>query len=247
MDQQKFTTIAHQNHEFYSPLFSEKVDRVLNLIPVTATDRVLDVGCGRAEMLIRLCERTQAQGIGVDLNDTFIKRAQHNAVNRVQPSQITWFAKPVEETAIEPKSLAAVLCIGATHAFGDYRQTLQKLGELVRPGGHILIGEAYWKGPPAQEYFQFLGASPDDYGTHADNIRTGMNAGLIPLYAVVSNEDEWDHYEGLYAGSVARYIYDNPNDPDVPTMKERISTWRDAYLQWGRAMLGFGLYLFLQP
>ena len=246
MEHQKFSTIAHRDHEFYSPLSTQKIDRVLNLIPLTPTDKVIDVGCGRAEMLIRLCERTGAQGIGIDFNPTFIQQAQQNAVGRITDNQIMWISKPVAEVDIEPTSLKAALCIGATHAFGNYHTTLTILSELVEPGGHILVGEGYWKTLPGQAYLDFLGATVDDYDTHANNIRAGANAGLKPLYAVVSSDDEWDHYEGLYARAIELYTHAN-DDSDVPAMQERISKWREAYLQWGRATLGFGLYLFLRP
>ena len=227
MEHQKFSTIAHRDHEFYNPTSAEKTDRVLNLIPLTATDKALDVGCGQGEMLIRLCERTGAQGIGIDPNTTFIERAQANAVGRIADGQITWISKPMSKAEIKPNSLTAALCIGSTHAFGDYQTTLTELGELVQAGGYILVADGYWKQPPAPEYLDFLGAKPEDYGTHADNIRAGQNAGLKPLHAVVSNEDEWDHYEGLYARAIEMYIHANPDDPDSPAMQERITKWRE--------------------
>ena len=247
MDRQKFSTIAHRDHEFFNPTSAEKIDRILSLIPLTTTDNVIDVGCGRAEMLIRLCGRTGAQGIGIDLNTTFIEQAQQNAVGRVTDNQIMWINQSVADVDIEPNSLTAALCIGSTHAFGNYHATLTKLGELVQRGGYMLVGEGYWKTPPSQDYLDFLGATVDDYGTHADNIQAAANVGLKPLYAVVSNDDEWDHYEGLYARAIELYTYANPDDSDVRAMQERISKWRDGYLQWGRATLGFGLYLFLRP
>jgi hypothetical protein len=117
----------------------------------------------------------------------------------------------------------------------------------VRPGGHILVGQGYWRQPPSQAYLDFLGASPDDYATHADTFRKGAEAGLRPLYAAVSNQDEWDHYEGLYARAVERYIHANPTDRDRTALRTRIAQWREGYLTWGRETLGFGWYLFLRP
>ena len=177
MDHQKFSTIAHRDHEFYNPIGGEKIQRVLDLIPLKQGDTALDVGCGRGEMLIRLCEKTGAYGIGVDLNKTFIAQAQQNAAGRVADEQILWLDESIAEADLSLASIQAALCIGSTHAFGNYQTTLAELARMVKPGGMILIGEGYWKQPPAPEYLEFLGATRDDYGTHADNIRWGTTSG----------------------------------------------------------------------
>lgn len=247
LDHQKFSTIAHRDHEFYNPISAEKIDRVLRLIDLNPTTTAIDIGCGRGEMLIRLCEWTGTNGIGVDLNPIFIQRAQENAVGRVQDGQILWLNDPIADVDLSLASIQAALCIGSTHAYGDYQTTLQALYQFVKPGGYILIGEGYWKQVPAPEYLEFLDAKLEDYGTHADNIHAGEKIGLRPLYAVVSDDDDWDHYEGLYARAIELYTYQNPDDPDASVMRERIQKWREVYLKWGRTTLGFGLYLFLRP
>lgn len=39
----------------------------------------------------------------------------------------------------------------------------------------------------------------------------------------------------------------NPDDPTLAARLKRIILWRDGYLRWGRATMGFGLYLFRVP
>jgi hypothetical protein len=67
------------------------------------------------------------------------------------------------------------------------------------------------------------------------------------LHAFVASPDEWDEYEWKYSRSIERYALEQPQDPDVPAMLERIRRWRDGYLRWGRDTLGFGVYLFHRP
>ncbi|HEX4205805.1 MAG TPA: hypothetical protein VHZ51_16720 [Ktedonobacteraceae bacterium] len=44
--------------------------------------------------------------------------------------------------------------------------------------------------------------------------------------------------------NIEHYAREMPEDPAVPGLLERIRSWRDLYLRWGRDTLGFGLYLF---
>lgn len=89
------------------------------------------------------------------------------------------------------------MCIGSTHAFGTgdtaYPNTLRELSRLVRPGGHLLIGEGYWKQPPAPDYLKLIGEPAVIYRDHAGNISFAEQHSLVTLYAAVSNNDEWDH------------------------------------------------------
>jgi hypothetical protein len=137
--------------------------------------------------------------------------------------------------------------VGATHAYGSYRGALNALQRAVVPGGRILLGEGYWKREPDPGYLAVLGAKPTDYTDHAGNVSAGIDAGLISLYSCASSDDEWDHYEGLYARAIERHAIAHPDDPDCAEMLTRIRTWRGAYLRWGRDTLGFGLYLFTKP
>ncbi|HWQ21918.1 MAG TPA: SAM-dependent methyltransferase, partial [Clostridia bacterium] len=137
--------------------------------------------------------------------------------------------------------------IGSTHAFGTYADALERLEACVRPGGWLLVADCYWKQHPSPEYLSFMECEESVYGTHEGNIGIAEKLGLIPLWASVANDDEWDEYEWRYHMNVENFAHDNPDDPDHDAMLERIRSWSHAYLAWGRATLGFGLYLFRNP
>jgi ubiquinone/menaquinone biosynthesis C-methylase UbiE len=248
MEQSKFSAIAHRDHTFFSPLNSAKVDQILALLELSPGDPVLDIGCGQAEILLRLMEGYKVRATGVDRNPEFLDKARANAVSRDIPTEnLQLHNMDASSFAAEPASSAAAICCGSTHAYGGYRQTLAALSTLVKPGGQILVGEGYWKRQPDPAYLEALGAAPDDFTGHAGNVTAGVGAGLIPLYSSVSSEDDWDHYEGLYCRGIERYTFNHPEDPDCEAMQQRIRKWRDTYLRYGRDTLGFGLYLFMKP
>lgn len=244
MNRMKFSTIAHANHTFANPLSEEKINRIFALMNLSSDDQVLDVGCGNAELLIRLIERYGIRGVGVDPNREALAEGERRGSQRIAADRLTLYPLKMEEFEPEGRLFAAALCIGSSHAYGDYESTLKALKELVMPGGLILMGEGYWKQPPSPEYLEHLGATPDELSKHAENVSRAAKLGLTPLYSLVSSDDDWDHYEGLYALTMERYVYDHPEDPDSVEFRNYIRDWYDGYLRWGRDTLGFGLYLF---
>lgn len=247
MDRAIFSTIAHADHLFFSPLSEQRAEQLLSLLEPAPSLPVLDIGCGQGELLIRVCERFNAVGIGVDTNPVFVERAQLRAKGRVAPERITFVAQAAGELALAPGSLAGVLCIGSSQAYGSYEQTLSAAASLVTAGGFALIGEPFWRKRPARQYLHRLGATGDEHRSHSATARLGSTLGWTLLYTAVSSEDEWDHYEGLYWRAVERFVHRHPEYPDAAAMVQRVGTMRDLYLDAGRETMGFGWYLYLRP
>lgn len=246
MEPSKFTSVAHRDHLFCSPLSAARVDALIDLLELPVGAGVLDVGCGKGEVLLRVMGRYGVMGTGLDLSEAWLTEARARAEARVLPQPPTFLLQDANGyTPPEPVDLA--VCIGSSHAYGGYRDSLRALRQVIKPGGLLLIGEGYWKITPAPEYLVLLKATQDELNDHAGNVAVAVGLGLTPLFASVSSDDDWDDYEGLYALSVERYAAQHPDDPDVPAMLGRIRPWRDGYLRWGRDTLGFALYLFQKP
>jgi SAM-dependent methyltransferase len=241
---EKFTTIAHRDHVICNPIGSEKIDRVVGLLDLPALARVLEVGCGKAELLVRLAERYDCTAVGIDLNSTFLTEARARAFDRGVGGHIELIQDDAATARFPGAPFDAAMCVGATHAFGGYIPTLKRLKGLVKPGGKIVLGEGYWIQRPDVGYLKALGAKQGDFTDHAGNVEAGLAEGMIYLYSVVASTDDFDQYEGLYNHSVESWCLENPNDLDTEAARERIRAWRDAYLKWGRGTLGFGVYLF---
>ena len=137
MDLKRLSHIAHSTHTLYNPLGEEKLDRVLGLVPLVSDSRVVDFGAGRCEALIRLVERYNCTALAVEIDQTFIDLAHREATARI-PGKALRIVRQ-EATGFLDANPACnfdlALCIGATHAFGTYRDTLERLKACVRPGG----------------------------------------------------------------------------------------------------------------
>src|SRR5512140_3921834 len=68
MDRSKYFDITHRDHVVCNPLSVEKVDEIVCLLDLQAGARVLDIACGKAEILVRISERYECTGIGVDIS-----------------------------------------------------------------------------------------------------------------------------------------------------------------------------------
>lgn len=247
MDRFKYTVVSHRGLAHCNPVSPAKIDSLIELLGLTPTATVLDLGCGKAELLLRLVERYGARAVGVDLSVPLLAEARQQAARRDLAGRLTLHEADAATFAAPAAGFDLGLCIGASHIFGGLVPTLDRLREFVRPGGLVLVGEGFWQREPDPAYLQVMGAARDELKTHAENVGAGVALGLVPHYAMVSSPDDWDRYEWLHCRAVELYAEAHPEDPDTPALLERIRAWRDIYLRWGRETLGFGLYLFRRP
>jgi hypothetical protein len=64
------------------------------------------------------------------------------------------------------------------------------------------------------------------------------------VHTIVSNDDDWDEYEGLQWYAAAEYARAHPDDPDLAEVVERVEKDRKTYLRWGRDTVGWAIYMF---
>lgn len=233
---------------YCNPISRAKAERVIGLMELAPGDRVLDVGCGKAELLIRLAERWGAVGEGVDRSERFLEEARLRiAERRVADRVRVHLGDAGPWLGANPGPYRAAACIGSSHALGGFAATIERLARAVEAGGWIVIGEGYWKSAPPEGYLRALGAEEGELGTHAENIDRLARAGLHPMHACTASVDEWDEYEWGYLRGIERHVESNPEDPDAEAMLARARGWRDIVARWGRDVLGFGVYLARVP
>jgi SAM-dependent methyltransferase len=243
----KFSSIAHREHDYCNPISAAKIERVLDLLSLDETSRVLDLGCGRAELALRIIERFGSTVVAVDHSEFMLDAARERAQWTGVLGKLQLDDSDIRNFAADPETFHLTVMLGAGGIAGGMAGICRQLKEWTRGGGYILIGDGYWRRKPHPGYLRFLGGSGTQFLDHRGNVQAGVAAGLIPMHATTATTDEWDEYEWKYCRSIERYAREQPVDPDVPAMLERIRRWRDAYLRWGRDTLGFALYLYYRP
>ena len=250
MDPWKFYDITHRDHVVCNPTSVARLDELVGLLDVRRGERVLDVACGKGELLLRLAEHAGGprgagfSAVGIDVSPYCVADLRTAAERRAPDASIEIVEG--DGAAYRPESGAFDLacCLGASWIFGGHAGTLRAMAPAVRPGGQVLVGEPFWIGEPVEAYLEVTGLSRDSFGSHADNVRCGIDEGLTPTLALVSSGEDWDRYESLQWRATARYAASHPEDLDVPELVARVSRERDAYLSHGRTTLGWALYLF---
>jgi SAM-dependent methyltransferase len=237
-------TLAHRDHVFLCPLSGPKVDQVLSMLELPMGARVLDLGCGKGEMLVRLALRWAVRGVGVDVNPALLEVARARAAERAPQAGLAFHEAAAADFATVPGSWDAVLCVDASEAYGGYRPMLEAVAALVRPHGRMLVGERFWRRQPHPDYLEMTGFAPADLLEHGRNVRAGEEAGLVPICTAVSTEDEWERYERLRARAVQEHAASHPEDPEAEALWRRARRRLEAFEHWGRDTLGFGLYVF---
>ncbi|MBX2852087.1 MAG: class I SAM-dependent methyltransferase [Phycisphaeraceae bacterium] len=233
---------------FNAPLSTQKAECLIDLFGLPDSASVLDVGCGRGELLLRVMKRYGAVGTGVDPDAGELAFARQRAIDRGLAGRLTLVEAKAEDIAWEDGAYDVALCVGAVHAFGDYLDTAKRLASLVKPGGLILLGDLFWRAEPPAEYLGIIGDGWPPFDLNLNSLGTvGESAGLMLMYAVAASQDEWDHFEGAFATWRIRKSMAEPLEADKQAGLSRARRWYGGYLKWGRDCMGFGYFIYQVP
>lgn len=244
MNREQMSRIAHANHPIKSPLDDDSLRQLLERGISRPDARVLDLGCGGGEWLLRAlaaCPRLRAEG--VDVSEDALAQAREAASSLgVQEQQrlVLHHQAAADFTSAHPFDL--VLSVGATHAFGGLLPTLAAARKHLAPGGRVLVGDGFWEREPSPEAVEMLG-DLTDLATTLDRVTAD---GWTSVHGHVSTRRELDEYEWACWGSLAAWALDHPEDPDSFEILSTATTRRSEWLRSYRDSFGF-VCLVLRP
>lgn len=229
MERADYTRIAHTGMAIMNPIPAAKLDEMIELLELPPRGRVVDLGCGKGDLLRRIAARYDVDAVGIDRDAQLLAEA---------PPGINVIVADIETWNRGRSAFDLVASVGSP-------AQLASLAGLVRPRGLVLYGDGYWRQEPSARYLEALGATRDELRDYAGTIRRGEELGLTPVYAVTASVDDFDHYEWSWSMNGERYASEHPDEPGLDGFLEWIRDGRRRYTELGgRDTLGFGLFLF---
>ena len=113
MNPQKFSAIAHRDHDYMNPLSAAKIERMLDLLPLTEHSRVLDLGCGRAELALRIIERFGSQVVAIDNSSLMLDAARERAEWTGAVGRLHLDNVDIRDFVADPETFHLVVYLGA--------------------------------------------------------------------------------------------------------------------------------------
>jgi cyclopropane fatty-acyl-phospholipid synthase-like methyltransferase len=105
-----------------TPLSQDRADRLVRLLATDGDGIVLDIGCGWAELQLRVNAASQHDsGMGVDLDAAAVEHGRVLARERGLSDRVTLLTE--DATTHAPDRVDAVICIGASQISGRRSKT----------------------------------------------------------------------------------------------------------------------------
>lgn len=233
MDRDQISALTHAGLPFANPLNPEAIDAAIAQLELPEGARVLDVGCGFGELLVRVKQaHPHVHTIGIEPAHQWAEGARARGVDEV-------VEKPMAEATPDPESLDLTCCIASSHAIGSWDEALHAMASWTRPGGLALIGEGFWAKTPSAGYLEALGgATEDELPSHGGLLGGAGAAGWSVVAESVATDADWAAYEETLIANGEEAL-EASGDPDLRRWVEA------ARARWdhpdGRDTLGFTL------
>jgi cyclopropane fatty-acyl-phospholipid synthase-like methyltransferase len=240
----RYYVVAEAAHKLQNPTSKEKLLLLGQRLGLGPESRVLDIASRRGGPALLLAENFGCRIRGVEISPDFHAAAIERAEAAGLSELLTFELGDGASVTFEPEEYDAALCLGASFVFGSLADTVDALAPAVRPGGHVAVGEPYWRTPILPDDY----AERDELWTTLEGTVTIFETSRLPVVSVIaSSQDDWDRYETLHWRAVEEWLEENPDDPDAPEFRQLHERYRDDYLGWQRELLGWAIFAARRP
>lgn len=238
--------IAEADHRILNPFTDEKLTLLGEACRLRTGQRLLDLACGKGEMLCQWAVQHGITGVGVDLSEVFLTAARTRAQELGVTDRVRFELSDAAAYEAEPVGFDLVSCLGATWIGGGLAGTLALMRPSVRPDGLLVVGEPYWIGDPTAAAYQSLGLGRDDFTSLVGTLDRFTAAGVELVEMVLADGDSWDRYVASQWWTISHWLDANPDDADHAAMREFLDRERRNHLAYQRDYLGWGVFV-LRP
>ena len=197
---------------FDAPLSDARAAVLIEELAVAPGGHVVDLGCGWAELLLRIVEaHPGTTGTGIDIDREALNRGVREASFRGLHERV----ELIEADATQFEDRAdVVLCVGAAEQLGRASRALHLMAEILEPGGVALFGDRIWNAPAGAVARAGLGELPVLDGLLA----LARAAGFQVTSYDVSSPAEWTAFADAWRAALGEApVRDQQLDAEVAT------------------------------
>jgi SAM-dependent methyltransferase len=238
----RYHEISESSHRIMNPLSRDKLLLLGELCRIGQGTRLLDLACGKGEMLCLFARDRGAGGVGIDIHAPFLADARARAAELGVERAVTFIDGDAGDPAGLVGSFDIVSCIGATWIGGGLHGTLQLMERWVAPGGWLLVGEVYWAEPPPPQVRE-RNESRQDFADLAGTLERFDAAGMDLVEMVLASPDDWDRHAASQWLNVSDWLAANPDDAEASEVRSDRDASRRHYLAHERRCLGWGVFV----
>lgn len=238
-----FFTVAERGHELQNPTSREKLLLLGECLRLGPGSRVLDVASGRGGPAVLLARELGCTIRGVELRPEFHAAALDRADAAGVADRVSFELANASEVELGD-GYDVAMCLGASFVWGGLAGTLDALEPVVRPGGHVVVGEPFWRRLPLPEGYELR---TEPFTTLEGTVDVFESGDLRVVTVIASSEDEWDRYETLHWRAVEEWLAENADDPDADEIRAMHERSKRTYLRFGRDLLGWAMFVGWKP
>ena len=239
----RFHEISEGYHRILNPFLDDQLMLLGGICQISPGIQMLDLACGKGEMLCRWSQAFGIQGTGIDISKVFLTAAHERAAELGVADQITFIEQDAGTYPQPEHNFDIVSCIGATWIGNGLAGTLKLMDQALKPDGLMLVGEPFWHDRPPDAAYNMMGIKKDEFTSLEGTLDRIESAGFELVEMVIASHEGWDRYEGPQWMAVNDYLRNNPSDPIADELHAWITKNRRAYLAYGRKYLGWGVFV----
>lgn len=155
------------------------LDIMARHIPVSSDTKILDLACGKGAVSVRLAKALGCRVKGIDIIPEFIEYAGEKAAAYGVDKLCTFEVGDINKAVLAEKEYDVVIFGAVGDVLGTPKEALRKLKGTAKPGGYVLIDDAYG-----------YAACDDGYATREQWLSFISGAGMTLLEEKLLGEDE---------------------------------------------------------
>jgi len=241
MNFEEIVNISQGPLAIMNPVKPENILKLCKIAEISEESFVLDAGCGNGTVIAMISENFGSRGTGIEIREEGCSNAVSAIKNTGLEDLVNIYYADASQYSPEPgEEYDLAIALGTSQIWGGIEGTVSGLGDLIREGGKLIIGERFWRCSSLSPEFS---REWPEILTEYEILQICRENGYEIRHVIHSSENEWDDYESAIWGNCLRWLADNPGHPQAEEVQSYLSRIQEEYFAYAREYIGWAMYL----